>query len=339
MRKYLIKESGKFYKANLHCHTNLSDAVLTPEEIKELYKSEGYSAVAFTDHDILIPHHELSDDEFIALSGFEMSLNILGDYPAKGRRANTHLCMISGKKGYDVQPCYSLDQPYVGNAHEYAHKVQYDTSLPPFKKDYFKVNEIIKIAREKGFFVTYNHPSWSLEDFDRYTSYRGLNAMEIYNHATDLLGFTAFDPGVYDSMLRSGQRIFTICSDDNHNKTERGKGGFDSFGGFVMIKADKLDYESLMQSLFNGDFYSSQGPKIHSLYIEGDEVTIECEDLYSIYFSTDTRYARVLIADDNKTINKATFKIPDFIKYFRITVRDFNGKHAFTNAYFLDELK
>ena len=37
MRKYLLPKEGKFYKANLHCHTNLSDGDFTPEEIKEMY--------------------------------------------------------------------------------------------------------------------------------------------------------------------------------------------------------------------------------------------------------------------------------------------------------------
>ena len=34
MKKYLLPKDGTFYKANLHCHTTLSDGHLTPEEIK-----------------------------------------------------------------------------------------------------------------------------------------------------------------------------------------------------------------------------------------------------------------------------------------------------------------
>ena len=75
MKKYLLPESGNSYKANLHCHTVLSDGCLNPEEVKEIYKNEGYSVVAYTDHDILIPHHgELSDDEFLALNGWRSPL-------------------------------------------------------------------------------------------------------------------------------------------------------------------------------------------------------------------------------------------------------------------------
>ena len=34
MKKYLLPENGKFYKANLHMHTNVSDGQMSPEETK-----------------------------------------------------------------------------------------------------------------------------------------------------------------------------------------------------------------------------------------------------------------------------------------------------------------
>ena len=34
---------GKFYKANLHCHTVISDGKLTKEQIREEYRKRGYS--------------------------------------------------------------------------------------------------------------------------------------------------------------------------------------------------------------------------------------------------------------------------------------------------------
>ena len=30
MKKFLLPENGNFYKANLHCHTTISDGRLTP---------------------------------------------------------------------------------------------------------------------------------------------------------------------------------------------------------------------------------------------------------------------------------------------------------------------
>ena len=71
MIKYLIPKEGKFYKANLHCHTTISDGVMTPQEVKDYYKERGYSVVAYTDHCIMVPHPELNDETFLALNGYE----------------------------------------------------------------------------------------------------------------------------------------------------------------------------------------------------------------------------------------------------------------------------
>ena len=48
---YLISPYKKQYKANLHCHSTLSDGKKTPEELREMYKSHGYSILAITDHE------------------------------------------------------------------------------------------------------------------------------------------------------------------------------------------------------------------------------------------------------------------------------------------------
>ena len=62
----LIPEAGKFYKANLHCHTTISDGKQTPEEVKAFFKSHGYSAVCYTDHEVLVGHEDLCDEDFVA---------------------------------------------------------------------------------------------------------------------------------------------------------------------------------------------------------------------------------------------------------------------------------
>lgn len=43
-RIYLLPEEGQFYKVGLHTHTTCSDGRFTPEEIKEIYASQGYTA-------------------------------------------------------------------------------------------------------------------------------------------------------------------------------------------------------------------------------------------------------------------------------------------------------
>ena len=72
MKRILLpEESGdlRYYRANLHCHSTLSDGRKTVEQIREDYMTHGYSIVAFTDHDVFLRHNDLSHDGFLALNG------------------------------------------------------------------------------------------------------------------------------------------------------------------------------------------------------------------------------------------------------------------------------
>ena len=74
MRINLLPEEGKFYKVNMHSHSNLSDGVQTPEQLKEIYKAHGYSAIAYTEHEALFDFTSLNDDDFIAITSYEYAL-------------------------------------------------------------------------------------------------------------------------------------------------------------------------------------------------------------------------------------------------------------------------
>ena len=75
MIKHLISNEGKFYKAALHCHSTVSDGKLTPEELKNEYMRRGYSIVAYTDHDIMIPHPELLSEGFLPITAMEIAID------------------------------------------------------------------------------------------------------------------------------------------------------------------------------------------------------------------------------------------------------------------------
>jgi len=52
--KNLLPQVKKYFKANLHTHTNLSDGSHSPEEVKTFYKNAGYSIVAYSDGVVLL---------------------------------------------------------------------------------------------------------------------------------------------------------------------------------------------------------------------------------------------------------------------------------------------
>ena len=333
MRKYLIPEEGNFYKANLHSHSNISDGALTPEEIKKIYKEQGYSVFAYTDHDVMIPHPELNDGEFLTLNGFEAEITEKDVTPFGGART-CHLCFIARTPDIKGQPCWNTEDARIGNAPNYRDAVIKDERSIGFVREYTSenINELIRICREAGFFITYNHPTWSLEDYPVYTSYHGMHAMEVYNHSSACLGYDEQNAAKYDDILKGGERIFAVASDDNHNKRN------DSFGGFVMIKAERLEYTAVTDALFNGSFYASQGPEIKSLYVEDGRLFVETSDATSITATTKIRRATAVFAEEGKSVNSLSFALEDAMEYVRVTVTDKNGKRAWSRAYFIDEL-
>ncbi len=338
MKKHLISNEGNFYKANLHCHTTVSDGRRTPEEVKEMYKSAGYSIVAYTDHDVFITHHELTDESFLALSGFEAEFN--ANYPSGKDYRTSHICFIAGKRETDVHPIWNPRCAYIGNSPSYHERIKYDPEGFSTERSNSPecVNSSIARAKAAGFFVTYNHPVWSLDDYPQYSQYEGMDALEIYNHGCEVISYQSYVPAIYDDLLRQDKRLYAVAADDNHNAYPDDSCGSDSFGGFVMIKAKSLDYEVITDALFRGDFYASQGPEIKELYIEDGKIKVKCSDAAYVGMSTARRSSKTLYAKKGEAINEAEFPIDEGGRYFRITVTDKNNLHANSRAYFLDEL-
>ena len=183
MRKYLLPKGLPFYKANLHCHSTASDGQFTPEELKQAYKAKGYSILAYTDHELMVPHSDLNDEDFLALHGYEAE--IMSDYPLDSSfkfRKTCHLCLIA------LEP----DNRQVYWTNVYVTKMLRDkhpelvatyADVPDTKRNFTGegISDLMMTARNNGFFVTYNHPYWSLADFSMLSEYKGMHALEIHN--------------------------------------------------------------------------------------------------------------------------------------------------------------
>ena len=338
MKKYLLQENGNFYKANLHCHTTFSDGRKTPEEVKEIYKNLGYSIVAYTDHDLLIPHDHLTDDRFLALHGFEVEINE-PNWTDTRTVVCCHICFIGIDPENITQPMWNPKYVF-GNAKNNISLVKYDENEPFHIREYTgeAISEMMRIGREKGFFVTYNHPTWSLESYPQYMSYNGMHAMEMYNGSANAAGFLDYNPRVYDDMLRGGKHVFCVGGDDNHNNTRLTARQFDSGWAWTVIKADSLSYSDVTKSLVNGQFYASEGPEIYELTFEDGNVHIECSHADRIICTYGIRRPHMVLDEDGYTVTSANFKMERDFKYFRITVVAKDGKTACTNAYFADDL-
>lgn len=343
MRKYLLPETGNFYKANLHSHSTISDGRLTPDEVKAEYQKRGYSVIAFTDHNILVPHPELQSDDFVALYGMEYDFSEELPGVPSYRCRTSHLCLIALDPENVIQPCFYYPNWFydqIVELNDPRYKVTLDKSEPFYERVFTPdgVNDVIKTAREKGFFVTYNHPKWAKEGYEAYSKYRGMHAIEICNYGAYTGGFHEYNSKVYDEKLRNGEKIFCIATDDNHNHAPFDSPYCDSFGGFTMIKADKLDYRSITDAMVKGHFYASMGPEIYSLYIEDNKLHLTCSDAAKITFTSGIRHCYTEFPTEGDHLNEVVFDVWPQDKYVRITVYDKEGRRANTNAYFVEDL-
>ena len=342
MRKYLLPENGSFYKANLHCHTTVSDGSLTPEEVKEEYKSHGYSIIAYTDHDIMIDHDDLRDEEFLPLLGYEMETTEQSPYADDPffRKRTCHICLIARDRENAKQVCWHRSKYLFGHAPEYRELAKFDDTLPDYNRVYshWGINDIIAKAKEGNFFVTYNHPKWSMEGYPEYSGYDGMDAMEMFNGGCLNAGYEEYNPEVYDALLRQGKRLYCIGADDNHGSRTPERRLWDFFRAFTVIKAEKLEYGAVIDALDNGNFYASEGPEITELYLEDGRVYVKCSEAAEIVCTKGIRKRGIVKAKEGEPLTQTSFPIAPEEVYFRITVTDAQGRRATTNAYFIDEL-
>lgn len=330
--KILLDKNKKFYKANLHSHSVYSDGHLTVEEMKEAYMKKGYSIIAFTDHEHLIDNSHLDDENFLSITSCEVAVK---EFPEQSTLVNMdmrvgHFNFYALDQHNTVTPCYSsVYDHFVNDLNR--DKIKFEGEYER-KYSIERINEMIRIANEKGFIVSYNHPNWSLENATRYLGYENLFAVEIVNGGCIKAGYVD-NEGVFDDILRSGKKIFATTADDNHNPHPIDSKLCDSFGGWVMINAEKLEYSEIMSALQRGDFYASTGPEITSLTRDGDTVRVECSDAKKIVLVTGGRRIAKEIADIGENLNSAEFTVKETDHYFRIRVEDEYGKKAYTQGY------
>lgn len=315
MKKYLISPYKKQYKANMHSHSTCSDGKLTPEQLKEAYKERGYSVFAFSDHITVREHNYLRDDDFLPLTSAELDVAEQGD------------CNFNLRKAFHFN--------IISRDPEHFEQVKYTSKN--FSLDY--INSIIKDAKDKNYFVTANHPNWSLFTEEEFLQLEGLDGFELYNCITaNFGGAISFTPEIYLYLLRKGKRIFPIGADDNHSFClPFDHPNNDSFGGFTYILSDKLDYESIINSLDNGDLYCSTGPQFFEISQEDNNIYIRCSDVKQITVLTENGKAFSLRSQENQTINEFNCLVTDWGKFFVVYALDENGKPAMTRAFYKGE--
>ena len=333
---YLISPHKKQYKANLHCHSVISDGKKTPEELKEMYKNHGYSILAITDHETPCCHSDLDDENFLTITGYEGYIRNNPRYDAYG--TEIHLNLFARDPKNETLICYQKEFCKYTTEEQQAKfkKVVFDK---PRACTVEYVNDYIRIAKENGYIVAFNHPYWSFDTTENILAYEGFFSMEMCNYGSYLSNGLEYNGALYNELLRNGKRIFCHSADDNHNGAPDDSPLCDSFGGFTMIMPDDFTYDGVISAMEKGEMYSSMGPVFKEVSIEGNRLHIECSDVKDIIVHNGGKRHIGARAATGKLINSADFELKDGTKFVRVTIIDKDGKCADTRGFFRGELE
>lgn len=325
MKHYLLPENGSFYKACLHSHSTVSDGKYTPKELKEIYKSRGYHILAISDHELLVEHSELDDENFLTLTAVEYAVCEKKDW---NHARTVEFNMFARDQHNTTQVCFSPTSVKHGETWRVPH-VKYigETLKKEFTQEFCQ--RVIDEANENGFLVSLNHPISSFLTTDFIKNLTGLFAMEIYNQDSLFGGINEYGITMYEEMLRRGKPWCCIAADDFHGTL---KNEYPA-PGFVMIKADGLEYGKIISALEAGNFYASTGPIIEELYIEDGELHVKCSPVKYIAMKTDCRAHGSRSAMSGEYLRESTFSIPDGLSYVRLDICDEHGNWAHTRPY------
>ncbi len=188
-------------------------------------------------------------------------------------------------------------------------------------------NAVIDDIKEQGGEAVLCHPYWCGHTITDYLPLRGYFAVEVYNDTCMTIG-KGFSEQSWDDLLDICGPVHGIAADDAHG-TEH-----DCFHGWIMVKAEELTLDNIMEALRTGAFYSTLGPEIKDIDLTDNQLTVKCSEAQSIVFKAERSRGRRVLASNGELLTEATYTVSAGTKYVRIEVTDVTGKKAWSNPFY-----
>lgn len=301
MKRLPFNKPGAWRRGNLHTHSTVSDGKRSPGEVIAAYREQGYDFISLTDHFLERYQYPIVDTSAYRTDDFTTILGAELHGPALWHGDIWHI--VAAGLPLDFEPL----------------------------KDGETGVEIAARAQAAGAFVGIAHPAWynlTLDDARKVAPFA--DAVEIYNHTCRFDSDRGDGWYIADQLAHeSGKPLLVYAADDAHFNTRP-----DYFGGWVWVRAEENSPEALLAALKAGSYYSSQGPQIHNIEPDGDDLVISTSPVAEIYLAgggSKHRYAQ------RSSLIEARLPL-DFFKgtWARITVIDHAGQRAWTNPFVVE---
>lgn len=163
--------------------------------------------------------------------------------------------------------------------------------------------------------------------------------IEVYNAGCELEIGRGLSAVHWDELLESGRLCPAIATDDSHHP------GFDSDLAWTWVRAAERSREAVLEALSAGAFYSSAGPRIEDVRIDGEVVEVRCSPCRAVTLVSGRttgaavnagrlgyRYrGRALETDGRGQIVHAQLDVPPSARHVRLEVADEKGRKAWAN--------
>ena len=289
----LFAAPGRFFRGNLHTHSNRSDGALPPEEVCRRYREAGYDFLCVSDHFLEQFDFPLTDTSAFRTEGFT---TIIG---AELHAPQTHLgdlwhILAVGLPG-------DFERPIAGETGP----------------------DLARRAREAGAFVGIAHPQWYGLNLADALSIDAAHAVEIYNNTCDFLSARPDGVAILDQLMEEGRMLTGFAADDAHFHSD------DGFGGWVMVKAERNEPGALLEALKEGRYYATQGPEIRDIRCEDGRLVVETSPVRSIALAG---LGAKSAAEHGDALTVARLDLAPFRgSWCRLVITDANGKRAWTH--------
>lgn len=325
-------EDGNWYKGNLHTHTNVFDGLKPAKEVVKIYKDNNYNFLCITDHNIFSAYPEFNDDNFVMLNGVELTAGMQIDFDdfQKKMADFSKNGEVSQEEIIGVISNTYISKDFVMNRvpHLLAIAKNKDMDWVGFdSSNYNDIQVMIDLAKEHNCLAILAHPSWSKLGSNDILDLKGLDALEVYNHVCEAYFGGGIGEYHLDEMAHSGIKIKGVATDDMHNPDY-------ACGAYIMVKSKELKYEAIVDAIEKGKYYSTTGPEIKDISIDGKNVTVKCSNAKSVRFVTDTILGRTY-TDENNKMNECAHTLFGREKYVRIEVIDKDNNKAWSNPIYL----
>ena len=186
--------------------------------------------------------------------------------------------------------------------------------------------------RQSGGLALLCHPYWCGMPSWAAMRVPGVFGVEVFNATCEALIAKGLSSVHWDDALAGGRRLWGLAVDDTHWRWP------DSGRGWVMVQAEGLTTQAVLDALVDGRFYATQGPEIIDFSVDGGIAYARTSAAKRIAFVCDGPHGRCFWpAAGERGITSAEWPVAEKPSYVRLEVDDADGRRAWSNPIFLRE--